>query len=301
MNGRMVRTVSVGFDGQLIKVSLNNLRPNKAIAESFWKTKKYRQILESIKAIGLVEPVVVRQHPAEAGAYLIIDGHLRVEALRACGVAATNCLLALDDESFTYNRHTIGIASVQIHKMIVKALDRGVPAEDLAAALGMSVDMIKARFRMLDGICPEAAAILADKDCPAGMFHILRKMKPLRQIDAANRMVDFNNYSIKFAMAMLEATPDELLAAPLAKNTKSTSWSEANARLEREVAALQVESRMYEDNYGRDNLQLMMITTYLQSLLTDARIVLWLSENRRDYLTEFKKIADIKSLPTSAS
>ncbi|KVS57677.1 hypothetical protein WK39_18200 [Burkholderia cepacia] len=223
-----------------------------------------------------------------------------MEALRTCGVQATNCLIALDDESFTYNRHIIGIAAIQVHKMIVKALDRGVPAEDLAAALGMSEDMIRARFKMLDGICSEAVDILAEKNCPTGIFSILRKMKPLRQIDAANRMVDFNNYTIKFAMAMLEATPEELLEVPAAKSAKPSTWSEANARLEREVAALQVESRMYEDNYGRDNLQLMMITTYLQSLLTDARIVLWLSENRRDYLTEFKKIADIKSLPSAS-
>ncbi|MCA7955356.1 hypothetical protein LGM43_34400 [Burkholderia seminalis] len=134
-----------------------------------------------------------KPHPAEAGIYVIIDGHLRVEALRTCGVKTTNCLIALDDESFTYNRHNIGIAAIQVHKMIVKALDRGVPAEDLAAALGMSEDMIRARFRMLDGICREATDIMAEKNCPTGIFPILRKMKPLRQIDAASRMVDFNN------------------------------------------------------------------------------------------------------------
>ena len=297
MSDRNAKTVAMGFDRQPVKVSLISLRPNKVIAETVWKSTKYRQILASVQAIGLVEPVVAKPHPAEVGIYVIIDGHLRVEALRSCGAKSTNCLIALDDESFTYNRHNIGIAAIQVHKMIVKALDRGVHTEDLAAALGMSEDMIRARFRMLDGICREAADILAEKNCPTGIFPILRKMKPLRQIDAASRMVDFNNYTVKFALAMFEATPEEMLEVSAAKSAKPSTWSEANARLEREVAALQVESRMYEDNYGRDNLQLMMITTYLQSLLTDARIVLWLSENRRDYLTEFKKIADIKSLP----
>ncbi|WP_081065672.1 plasmid partitioning protein RepB C-terminal domain-containing protein [Burkholderia multivorans] len=299
MSDRTTKAVAMAFDRQLVKIPLCNLRPNKVLADTVLKSKKYRQILASVRAIGLVEPIVAKPHPAEVGNYIVIDGHLRVEALRTCGVQSTDCLIALDDESFTYNRHNIGIAAVQVHKMIVKALDRGVPAEDLASALGMSEDMIRARFKMLDGICPEAIDILAEKNCPTGIFPILRKMKPLRQIEAASRMVDFNNYSVKFALAMLEATPDELLGTPAIKSTKPSTWSEANARLEREVAALQVESRMYEDNYGRDNLQLMMITTYLQSLLTDARIVLWLSENRRDYLTEFKKIADIKSLPAA--
>ncbi|WP_176079484.1 plasmid partitioning protein RepB C-terminal domain-containing protein [Paraburkholderia tropica] len=298
MTSHTTKAIAVGFDRQPINISLKSLRPNKVVPDTIWKSRKYQQILASVRAIGLVEPIVAKQHPAEAGIYLIIDGHLRVEALRTCGVEATNCLLAFDDESYTYNKHFAGIAAVQVHKMIVKAMDRGVPAEDLAVALGMSVDMVKCRFRMLEGICSEAASILAEKDCPTGIFPILRKMKPLRQIDAANRMVDFNNYSVKFGLAMLEATPEDLLQEATSKKKKACSWSETNARLEQEVAALQMESRGYESTYGCDNLQLMMITTYLQNLLSDARIVLWLSENRRDYLTEFKKIADIKSLPS---
>ncbi|MEM5405112.1 plasmid partitioning protein RepB C-terminal domain-containing protein [Paraburkholderia unamae] len=294
---RMPRPVSMGFERRCLKLELASLRPGKTIASNVLKSDKYAQIVASIRAIGLVEPIVVKQHPAEAGAWLIIDGHLRVEALRSGGVEWTECLVALDDESFTYNRHFNGMAAVQEHRMIVRALDSGVPAEDLAAALGKSVETIKARFRLLNGICDEAASILSDKQCALSVFDVLRKMKPFRQIDAATRMVDFGNYSVKFALAMLEATPEDQRVEDTGR-AKRSNWSEVNARLEREVAALQEETRLYDQNYGRDTLQLMMITTYLQGLLTDAPIVLWLSENRRDYLTEFKKIAEIRSLPT---
>jgi hypothetical protein len=300
MNDRHTpRPVAMGFEQRCVHVSTGSLRPNKTLAPTVRKSKKYAQIVASVRAIGLVEPIVVIQHPAEAGAYIVVDGHVRLEALRDCGIETTQCLVARDDEGFTYNRRYNGLAVVQEHRMIVRALDQGVPAEDLASALGMSVDTIRARFRLLKGICDEAAAILSDKQCALGVFDVLRKMKPFRQIDAATRMNDFNNHSTKFALAMLESTPSDQLVEPLAKGKRSGS-ANANARLEREVAALQVETRLYDQNYGRDTLQLMMIVTYLHGLLTDAAIVLWLSQNRRDYLTEFKKIADIKTLPTES-
>lgn len=300
MNDRHVsKPVALGFEQRCVSLSTESLRPNKTLAPTVRKSKKYLQIVASVRAIGLVEPIVVVQHPAEAGAYIVIDGHVRLEALRDCGIETTPCLVALDDEGFTYNKRYNGLAAVQEHRMIVRALDKHVPAEDLASALGMSTEAIKARFRLLNGICDEATTILGDKQCALGIFDVLRKMTPFRQIDAATRMTDFNNFSTKFALAMLESTPPEQLVEPVTKRKKNGSV-EANARLEREVAALQVETRLYDQNYGRDILQLMMIVTYLQGLLTDAPVVLWLSQNRRDYLTEFKKIADMKTLPAAS-
>jgi hypothetical protein len=302
MNDRHTsRPIAVGFERRCLKLPVGSIRPSKELPSTVKDSKKYAQIVASVKAVGLVEPIVVIPHSAEAGAYIVVDGHLRLEALHDCGIASAECLVALDDEGFTYNKRINGLAVVQEHKMIVKALDAGVPAEDMAAALGISIDTLHARFRLLDGICDEAAAILADKHCAIGAFKTLKKMKPFRQIDAATRMVDFNNYSAKFALAMLESTPPEQLAEPRPGAQKQSGSAEANARLEREVAALQVETRLYEQNYGRDNLQLMMIVTYLANLLTDARVVLWLSEHRRDYLAEFKKIADVKALPSDSS
>ncbi|MFP6557906.1 plasmid partitioning protein RepB C-terminal domain-containing protein [Paraburkholderia sp. B3] len=295
------KPVALGFEQHCVRLDLACLRPNKTLSEGVWKSVKYAQILASVKAIGLVEPVVVRQHPAEAGAWLVIDGHVRLHALRECGVGFAVCLVALDDESFTYNRHFNGMAAVQVHRMIVKALDHGVPAEDLACALGISLDAIKVRFRLLDGVCDEAATILGDKQCALGVFQALRKMKPFRQIDAATRMVDFNNYSSKFAQAMLESSPPDQLVESGQVVPKRNGFAEANARLEKEVATLQAEAHLYDQSYGRDTLQLMMLTNYLQNLLADARIVLWLSEHRRDYLAMFKKIAEIRTLPAGTN
>jgi hypothetical protein len=44
------------------------------------------------------------------------------------------CLLAQDDEVFTYNKRVNRLAVVQEHFMIVRANERGVPEEKLARA-----------------------------------------------------------------------------------------------------------------------------------------------------------------------
>jgi ParB/Sulfiredoxin domain len=49
--------------------------------------------------LGVVEPLVV--HPQAGGAYLLLEGHLRLDVLKELGVAEANCLVATADEGYT--------------------------------------------------------------------------------------------------------------------------------------------------------------------------------------------------------
>ena len=68
------------------------------------RSSKYAQIAASIGEIGIIEPPVVVMHPVQPGRYLLLDGHLRLDILRSHGSKDVACLLATDDEAFTYNR-----------------------------------------------------------------------------------------------------------------------------------------------------------------------------------------------------
>src|SRR3546814_2800051 len=94
------------------------------------------------------------------------------------------CLVAADDDTYTYNKRINRLAPIQEHRMIQRAIDRGVPRERIADALGLDVQTVRKRTRMLEGICPEAVEILKDMPCPAGTFDILRRMAPMRQMEA---------------------------------------------------------------------------------------------------------------------
>src|SRR3546814_10762576 len=87
--------------------------------------------------------------------YSLLDGHLRVEVLKDLGITEVECLVAADDDTYTYNKRINRLAPIQEHRMIQRAIDRGVPRERIADALGLDVQTVRKRTRMLEGICPD--------------------------------------------------------------------------------------------------------------------------------------------------
>ncbi len=151
---------------------------------------------------------------------------------------------------------------------------------------------IRERFRLLDGICNEAISLLADKPIPRGVFPVLRGMKAFRQIDVANIMINLNNYSLKFARAMLHATSPEELTNPKKPKILSGNALETLQRLERELALVQADTKLLEESYGPANLQLTIIKTHIKSILDNARIVKWLLKSNPEYLEQLQLIAE---------
>ena len=54
---------------------------------------------------------------------MLVDGHLRHAALSDLGNSEAPCLIADDDEAFTYNKRVNRLATIQEHYMIVKAIE----------------------------------------------------------------------------------------------------------------------------------------------------------------------------------
>ena len=72
--------------------------------------------------------------------------------------------------------------------------------------------------------------------------------------------------------------------------------SEALRRLERELAAVQADTKLLEESYGPANLRLVIIKTHIKSLLDNTNVVKWLAKFRGEYLQQLQLIADIKHL-----
>jgi hypothetical protein len=290
--------VKLAFEPDVVVVSLDKIVPLKGLRPGTKESKKYAQILGSVRTIGLVEAPVVTPNRKRTDSYFLLDGHLRIEVLKDLGVTEVKCLVSLDDEAYTYNKRINRLAAVQEHRMIVRAVERGVPAERIAQALGLDVLTIRRRFRMLDGICAEAVDLLKETACPQSVFDLLRQMAPIRQVEAAELMIGQNNFSLMFAKALLVATPERQIVTP--RKTKSvsvtTAASEQIARMERELASLQSQVKSVEDSYGIDNLHLTVAKGYIFKLLSNARIVRWLAQNRQEYLPEFQTVAEIESI-----
>lgn len=287
------KSIRLGFENKCISIALDRLIFSKPLPSTLKISTKYQQIRMSIEVIGLVEPIVVIPHSEDKQSFLVLDGHLRVEAMRDIGIQETLCLISTDDEGFTYNKNVNRLSSIQEHRMIVKANENGVAAKTLAAALDISVDAIHNQFRLLNGICDEVVSLLADKPVPKSVFPILKSMKAFRQIDVANTMISLNNYTLKFATAMLHATPPEQLNESKKAKPINGGALENLQRLERELAAVQADTKLLEESYGPDNLQLTIIKTHIKSILNNARVLNWLLKTNKEYLEQLQLIAEI--------
>lgn len=276
------KSIRLGFERDCIEIPLEKLRNTMDLPIGIKESITYRQIRSSVQVIGLVEPIVVVLNSSKRDTFLILDGRMRVEALRDLGVQQALCLISTDDEGYTYNK--------RVNRLSVK---------QLAEALNLSTDAIRQKFRLLDGICDEVVTLLAEKPATYGMFHVLKQMKPFRQIDVAQSMVNLNNYSLKLANAMLQNTPIEQLTERAAAKNQSTVPSEAIRRLERELASMQSDTRLLEEGYGPASLELEINKSYIgESLLENAAVVRWLAKTHPDYLQQLQRIANIKELPT---
>lgn len=190
-----------GFEPTLRQIPIAAILPVKQLPTTVPKGQKYAQIAASIREAGLIEPLVIARAPGQDGTFILLDGHVRLHVLKEMGEETVTCLVATDDESFTYNKRISRLATIQEHKMILRAIERGVPEARIAAALNVDVALIRRKRTLLNGICPEAAELLKDKHCPVNSFRSLRKMKPLRQIQAAELMIAANNYTVAYSEA----------------------------------------------------------------------------------------------------
>ena len=286
-------SVKLGFERQCARLQIADIELRRVITPRVKRSAKYRQILSSVREVGIVEPPQVVPTPAGPLKFLLVAGHLRIEALKDLGKSDVVCLVATDDEAFTSNKYVSRLATVQEIKMMRKAIERGVAPERIASALDVDVDTLRIKLKLLDCICSEAVALLRDRQIPAATFSILQKMAPLRQIEVAEFMILMNDYTSRWAKRLLTATVQEQLAEPhKPKKVRRLNASEIHA-IERETGNLDQQLRVVEQSYGSDHLELMIARTYLGNLLSNARVVRYLAQHHAELLQEFQKLVDM--------
>ncbi len=291
--------IKLGFDVQTVDLHVSQIIPLKVVTAAMRGSQKYRQIVSSIQEVGIIEPPAVSRDPQNPNRYFLLDGHLKIEALKELGEMEVTCLISNDDEAFTYNKHINRLSTIQEHRMIVRAVERGVSEERIAKALNVNVASIVRKRTLLDGICDEAVELLKDKMVRDKVFGVLRKMKPFRQIEVAMLMNSAAVYSLSYAQAMLVATPRDQLVNPEKPKTFKGLDTEQMARMEEEMASVEREYRLIEESYGANILNLTLAKGYLTTLLSNVKVVRYLAQNHSEMLKQFQKISELKALAES--
>ncbi|QOG06563.1 ParB N-terminal domain-containing protein [Aureimonas sp. OT7] len=291
----MAEDVHIGFERQVVSIRLTDILPLRRLAPNVARSKRYGRIITSIAEVGIIEPLPVSKPNAE-GKHLLLDGHLRYYALCERGEESVRCVIEDDDESFTYNKRVNRLATVQEHYMIERALERGASAEKIARALGMDIRTLTKRRTMLDGIAPEVIELLKDRTVSKAIFDALRKMKPLRQYEAADLMIQAGNLTTGYAKALLAGTKQTDLVAPEKPKRLNGLSPEQMARMERELEVVSRDFKAVERTFGDDVLHLVLASRYVGRLMANTNVVAYLEKRHGDMLTELRAIVLAASL-----
>lgn len=275
-------------DSQGMDIPIIRLRPlrDRNVAK-----REFQRIVASIKATGLIEPLVV--YP-EGDDYLILDGVQRYRALVEMGVEVAPCILGKEREAFTGNRMVNRVSPVQENRMIEKSLE-ALDEHTIASALGLGSISHRLKKTLLKQLHPEVAAAFDQgkitRTCAQEMTHV----KPQRQKDILSQMEGYKDYSVAFARALILKTPTSQRES---RGRKKNHWDKNAKRkndLLKQLADAEQKHDFYSRLYKQYTVDLLRLAIYARSLLTNSRIRAHLDEHHPAIVVRFEEvIADAK-------
>lgn len=280
---------NIAFEMRRITLPVERILPVRMIKDTEKKGHRRDAILTTIREAGLIEPLMVYPQKGDTGYYVLTDGHLRLAACKDLGFKEVECIVALDDECYTYNAKVNRLAPIQEQRMILNAVDNGVPIERIAAALNLDPSAIRARISVTDGICPDAVEMLKDKQMSPDTLKMLRKVVPSRQIEIVELMVTANNFTRVYVEALLFGTPKNKLSPAANKHVRKIKPEEV-ARMEMEMESLEKEYKTCEKGFSQKMLQLTVFRRYVMRLLENAKVNRFLGSRHSEIHEELSAI-----------
>jgi ParB-like chromosome segregation protein Spo0J len=285
--------ILVGFNLNTQIITLDALLPSKKVPDGAMTSRKFQQIKASIQEVGLIEPLAVARPDVFKDEYLLLDGHMRVLVLKELGETEAPCLIAKDDETYTYNNRVNRLSTIQEHYMLRRAIDRGVPKDRLARAFNLDISTIDKRVNLLEGVTAGAVLLLRDQQFNPEVARVLRKMRPERQVEVVELMIAANSVTVTYAEALLSATPPEQLSDNhRPPKIKQSVTPEQMAKLEREMDKVQGQYQQAEHTFGADLIHLTVAKGYLGRLLKNEAVVRYLNQYQTEILSEFQMLVE---------
>lgn len=141
-------------NGNVVTVPVERIVPNRYQPRQIFDEEKIKELAESIRSYGLLQPIVVR--PIEEDMYEIIAGERRFRALKFNGTAETEVIVKQMNDKETAaialieNIQRENLSAVEEAEAYKKLLDLdGITQQDLASSLGKSQSFIANKLRLL--------------------------------------------------------------------------------------------------------------------------------------------------------
>lgn len=281
----------LGFSMRKLRLPLENILPVRQINDEQKRASRYGIILASLKVVGLVEPLVVFSQKGQPGKYILLNGHMRYYAMRELGITSADCLVANDDECFTYNARISRLPAIQEHKMITRAVKSGASLDRIAAALNISPRLVQASMSLLNGITDEVVELLKEKPISPQALKLLKKVTADRQVVIARLMIDANNYYAGYAEGLVLGTEKDQLVRPDEPLKKRGMTAESIAKMAQELEMLEAGMKAISETYRENMFILQTAQTYIKVLLKNTRVAKYLKAKHTEIHTGLQSIA----------
>jgi ParB/RepB/Spo0J family partition protein len=211
------------------------------------------ELADSIRSVGLLEPIIVRPLPGQDGAYLIVAGERRWRAACLAGLTEIPAIVRDDldagaafELSMIENVIRADMNPAEEAQGYQQLLDAGMDVETISRRLGKGAAMIRARLRLLR-LAPSILDLVATGDLDLwrawqmsrvsheGQFRVVRAM-------ADGRLPQVNDVDRFVSVIALEESRVEMFAPaelpPPVTEVARASGRRLLAEMERAVSAL---------------------------------------------------------------
>ncbi len=139
----LIPSDAVGEEDSVLRVvPISHIKPNAFQPRTHFNEESMASLATSIREVGLLQPVLVRDLPDEPGTYELIAGERRWRAARRAGLQTIPVLVQLADD-----RTSLEQALVEnLHRDDLNALEEAAAYQQLIDEFGLTHEQVAARM-----------------------------------------------------------------------------------------------------------------------------------------------------------
>ena len=138
----LIPSEAVGESDSLLRVvPISHIRPNALQPRSHFDDEAMASLAASIKAVGLLQPVLVRELRDEAESYELIAGERRWRAARRAGLQTIPVLVQVADDAASLEQALVE----NLHRVDLNALEEAAAYQQLIDEFGLTHEQVASR------------------------------------------------------------------------------------------------------------------------------------------------------------
>ena len=138
----LIPSEAVGESDSLLRVvPISHIRPNSFQPRSHFDDESMASLAASIKAVGLLQPVLVRQLHDESESYELIAGERRWRAARRAGLQTIPVLVQVADDVLSLEQALVE----NLHRVDLNALEEAAAYQQLIDEFGLTHEQVASR------------------------------------------------------------------------------------------------------------------------------------------------------------